>query len=45
MGGPATGGALGSELPDLIVLEVGGAEIAQGRPLGAERARGRYRRA
>ena len=44
MGGPATGGALGSELPDLIVLEVGGAEISQGRPLGAERARGRYRR-
>ena len=45
MGGPATGGALGSELPDLVVLEVGVAEIAQGRPLGAERARGRCRRA
>ena len=44
MGGPATGGALGSELPDLIVLEVDVAEISQGRPLGAERARGRYRR-
>ena len=34
MGGPATGGALGPELPDLIVLEVGVAEISQGRPLG-----------
>ena len=45
MGGPAAGGADGSELPDLIVLEVGGAEVPQGRPLGAERARGRYRRA
>ena len=40
MGGPAAGGADGSELPDLIVLEVGGAEVPQGRPLGAERARG-----
>ena len=45
MGGPAAGGAVGPELPDLIVLEVGVAEIAQGRPLGAERARGRCRRA
>ena len=39
MGDPAAGGALGPELPDLIVLEVGVAEIPQGRPLGAERAR------
>ena len=45
MGDPAAGGALGPELPDLVVLEVGVAEIAQGRPLGAERARGRCRRA
>ena len=44
MGGPAARGALGSELPDLIVLEVGVAEISQGRPLGAERARERRRR-
>ena len=44
MGDPAAGGALGPELPDLVVLEVGVAEIAQGRPLGAERARGVYRR-
>ena len=43
MGSPAAGGAVGPELPDLIVLEVGVAEIAQGRPLGAERARGRRR--
>ena len=39
MGGPAARGALGSELPDLVVLEVGVAEISQGRPLGAERTR------
>ena len=39
MGDPAAGGALGPELPDLVVLEVGVAEIAQGRPLGAEGAR------
>ena len=46
MGDPAAGGALGPELPDLVVLvEVGVAEIPQGRPLGAERARGRRRRA
>ena len=45
MGDPAAGGALGPELPDLVVLEVGVAEIAQGRPLGAEGARGRRRRA
>ena len=45
MGDPAAGGALGPELPDLIVLEVGVAEIAQGRPLGAEGARWRRRRA
>ena len=43
MGGPAAGGAVGPELPDLIVLEVGVDEIAQGRPLGAERARRRRR--
>ena len=40
MGDPAAGGALGPELPDVIVLEVGVAELAQGRPLGAEGARG-----
>ena len=40
MDDPAAGGALGPELPDLIVLEVGVAELAQGWPLGAERARG-----
>ena len=45
MGDPAAGGALGPELPDLVVLEVGVAEIAQGRPLGGERARWRRRRA
>ena len=45
MGGPAARGALGSELPNLIVLEVGVAEISQGRSLGAERARERRRRA
>ena len=45
MGGPAASGAVGPELPDLVVLEVGVAEISQGRPLGAECARGRCRRA
>ncbi len=45
MGGAAAGGAVGPELPDLIVLEVGVAEISQGRSLGAERARERRRRA
>ena len=44
MGGPAAGGALGPELPHLIVLEVGVDEGPQGRPLEAERARGRCRR-
>ena len=43
MGGPAAGGALGPELSDLVVLEVGVAELAQGWPLGAEGARGRCR--
>ena len=43
MGDPAAGGAVGPELPDLIVLEVGVAEISQGRPLGAKRARRRCR--
>ena len=43
MGGPAASGALGSELPDLVVLEVGVGEISQGRPLRAERARERCR--
>ena len=41
MGNPAAGGAVGPELSHLIVLEVGVAEISQGRPLGVERARGR----
>ena len=36
MGDPAAGGALGPELPDLVVLEVGVAERPQGRPLGAD---------
>ena len=45
MGGASAGGALGPELPDLVVLEVGVAEISQGRPLGAVRARERRRRA
>ncbi len=45
MGDPAAGGAVGPELPYLVVLEVGVAEISQGRPLGAERARRRCRRA
>ena len=40
---PAAGGALGPELPDVVVLEVGVAELAQGRPLRAEGARGRCR--
>ena len=39
MGDSAAGGALGSELPDLVVLEIGVDEISQGRSLGAERAR------
>ena len=39
MGGPAVGGAPGQALPDLIVLEVGVAEVPQGRPEGA---RGRW---
>ena len=43
MGDPAAGGAVGPELPHLIVLEVGVAEGPQGRPLGAERARERRR--
>ena len=43
MGDPAAGGAVGPELPDLIVLEVGVAEISQGRSLGAERVRRRRR--
>ena len=41
MGGAAAGGAVGPELPDQVVLEVGVAEISQGRPLEAERARQR----
>ena len=44
MGDPAAGGARGPELPHVVVLEVGVAELAQGRPLGAEGARGRRRR-
>ena len=43
MDDPATGGADGPELLDLIVLEVGVDEGPQGRPLGAERARERRR--
>ena len=43
MGGAAAGGAVGPELPHLVVLEVGVAEISQGRPLGAERTRERRR--
>ena len=43
MGDSAAGGAAGPELPDLVVLEVGVAEISQGRPLGTERARRRRR--
>ena len=45
MGDPAAGGALGPELPDVVVLEVGVDEISQGRSLGAERVRRRCRRA
>ena len=45
MGGPAAGGAVGPELPDQVVLEVGVDEVPQGRPLRAECARGRCRRA
>ena len=43
MGGPAASGADGSELPDLVVLEIGVDKVPQGRPLGAERARERRR--
>ena len=43
MGGPAAGGALGPELPHLVVLEVGVAERPQGRAFGAEGARERRR--
>ena len=43
MGGPATSGADGPELPDLVVLEIGVDKVPQGRPLGAERARERRR--
>ena len=39
MGDPAAGGVVGPELSHLVVLEVGVAEIAQGRSLGAERTR------
>ena len=45
MDDPAAGGARGPELPHVVVLEVGVAELAQGRPLGAEGARGQRRRA
>ena len=45
MSNPAAGGAVGPELPHLVVLEIGVAEIPQGRPLGAERARERRCRA
>ena len=45
MGGPAAGGTVGPELPDQVVLEVGVDEVPQGRPLRAECARGRCRRA
>ena len=34
MGGPATGGALGPELPDLVVLEVGVDEVPRVGPWG-----------
>ena len=44
MSNPAAGGADGPELPNLIVLEIGVDEGPQGRPLEAERARGRCRR-
>ena len=44
MNNPAAGGADGPELPDVVVLEVGVDEVPQGRPLEAERARGRCRR-
>ena len=43
MGDPAAGGARGPELPDVVVLEIGVAELAQGWPLGAEGAHGRCR--
>ena len=42
MGDTAASGAVGPELPDVVVLEVGVAD-SQGRPLGAERARQRRR--
>ena len=45
MSSPAASGAVGPKLPHLVVLEIGVSEISQGRPLGAERARGRRRRA
>ena len=41
MSNPAAGGTDGPELPNLIVLEIGVDEGPQGRPLEAERARGR----
>ena len=50
MGDPAAGSAEGSELPDLVVLEIGVDESLQGRPLGgrtcavAAPSRGVYRR-
>ena len=37
MGDPAAGGALGPELPDVVVLEVGVAELAQGSAPGGRR--------
>ena len=43
IGSPAASGAVGPKLPHLVVLEIGVAEISQGRPLGAERARDRRR--
>ena len=39
MGGPAASGAVGPELPDLVVLEIGVDKVPQGRPVGAEGAR------
>ena len=43
MGGPAAGGAVGPELPDLTVLEVDIDEVSHRRPLGGDRARWRCR--
>ena len=43
MGGPTASGAVGPELPDVVVLEVGVDEGPQGRPLGADGARWRCR--